>query len=272
MKKTIKVIKEIWKEYENQLSWLLLVIFALIVALVILNPFAGDDKSDLSKKSTVTDTVSAEELVDTFPLLKGSYWIYQASVKWTVTGGNEVIEDNFTWKMEVIDTATHNNIIAVYLRGFPWELDWHHEDLEPDDYTMIIVDAKKFYLLQNTRAFEKIKNKEDLADDFSDDDLWFDFPLTLGKTYAYMNELAKQREDHYYQWYVKNESPADLSSVKGALPAAAAETEYEIEFYTLPGHRTINFVPGIGITGYTYVHHGTISEAYLKLIEYHLPK
>lgn len=216
-------------------------------------------------------TISVEDLLDTFPLLKGSYWIYDASVKWTVDSNGDT-ERNFTWKIEVVDTAVYKNIIAVHLRGFPWQLDWHHEGcLESDDDTMIIVDLNKFYLINDIGAFEEIESKEDLSDDLNDDNLWFDFPLTPGKTYAYMDEYTKQREDHYYQWYVKSKSPADLKGVKGVLPSVTA-TEYEVEFYTLPGHRTINFIPGIGITGYTYVHHGTISEAYLELVEYYLPK
>lgn len=273
MKKRIKII---WKNNENWLSWLLLVVIAGAIAIGMIYSIDSELlKRQSAQQAAVTDTleeaaVSIEEIMDTFPLTKGSYWMYQASVKWTKVGG-EIIEKDLTWKMEVVDTAVYKNIIAVHLRGFPWELDWHYEDLERGDYSMIIVDLKKFYLLDDTGVFEQIKNKENLTYDLSEDNLWFDFPLSFGKTWGYIGAETRPRDDHYYSWYVKNESPADLGNIKGVPPPRSdLETEYEIEFYTLPGHRIINFVPGLGITGYTYVHHGTISEAYLKLVEYYI--
>lgn len=65
----------------------------------------------------------------------------------------------------------------------------------------------------------------------------------------------------------KSEFLANLDEIKGVMPTIIADREYELMFYTIPAHRTVNFVPGLGITGYTYVHHGTTSEAYLELIE-----
>jgi len=37
----------------------------------------------------------------------------------------------------------------------------------------------------------------------------------------------------------------------------------------VPGYEIIEFVPGVGITRYTFFHHGTVSETDLRLIEYH---
>jgi len=36
----------------------------------------------------------------------------------------------------------------------------------------------------------------------------------------------------------------------------------------LPDHTIIDFVPGIGITGYSYIHHGTVSEVKVKLVDF----
>jgi hypothetical protein len=46
--------------------------------------------------------------------------------------------------------------------------------------------------------------------------------------------------------------------------------QYQLVYRTLPDHQIIEFAPNIGITRYTYVHHGTVSETDLKLIEFHL--
>lgn len=52
---------------------------------------------------------------------------------------------------------------------------------------------------------------------------------------------------------------------------SASETinEYTVYLVTLPDHTIIHFAPSIGITQYEYVHHGTVSAANVKLIEYH---
>jgi len=212
------------------------------------------------------------EYVNPFPLTKGSYWIYDVSTKWTADSDGDVNKE-FVWKMEVLDTAVYKDITAVHLNGFPSEFDWYNEEYsEMSDYT-IITDIPEnwppeFYLLKGTDAFEQIKNKEELAEGLiNNDNLWFDFPLIFEKTWGYVGGKEITRSDNYYQWYVKSEFLSNLDEIKGVMPTIIADKEYELMFYTLPAHRTINFVPGLGITGYTYVHHGTTSEAYLELIE-----
>jgi hypothetical protein len=43
---------------------------------------------------------------------------------------------------------------------------------------------------------------------------------------------------------------------------------YVLGYRTLPDEETLTLVPGIGITSFAYVHHGTIVEANVHLVAY----
>jgi hypothetical protein len=43
-----------------------------------------------------------------------------------------------------------------------------------------------------------------------------------------------------------------------------------LSLITTADNQTLEFVPGLGITHYTYVHNGTTAEADVRLVEFHL--
>ena len=60
-----------------------------------------------------------------------------------------------------------------------------------------------------------------------------------------------------------------LCSWSTITPSTEKMSQFLLSFRTRPDHTIIEFVPGIGITRYVYVHHGTVAEADVKLIEYY---
>ena len=76
-----------------------------------------------------------------------------------------------------------------------------------------------------------------------------------------------ERADGMYVWVVEDRSPADLTAVRGAKKGKSA-TRYRLTLRTNPDHTFIDFVPGIGITHYTYGHHGTPAYTDLRLVEF----
>ena len=85
-----------------------------------------------------------------------------------------------------------------------------------------------------------------------------------GKVYgADINTLVHGR----YCWLVDGER--DFNPKR--FPAAgnlANPRDFTLVYRTNPDHQIIDFVPGIGIVGFQYVHHGTLSETDLGLIEF----
>ena len=45
--------------------------------------------------------------------------------------------------------------------------------------------------------------------------------------------------------------------------------EFTIVFRTTPDYTGLGFTPGIGITRYEYVHHGTVANCHARLIRFH---
>jgi hypothetical protein len=56
-----------------------------------------------------------------------------------------------------------------------------------------------------------------------------------------------------------------LPDVQGIDPTQT-HAVYQLTYRTGPDEQTMDFIPGIGLTTFIYVHHGTISEAHLKLV------
>lgn len=73
------------------------------------------------------------------------------------------------------------------------------------------------------------------------------------------------RNDTWYGWVVERVVPAQ-APVPG-MPDAP-RPGYLMTYHTLPDEETVILVPGVGITAFTYLHHGTVAEAHLHLIGY----
>ena len=72
------------------------------------------------------------------------------------------------------------------------------------------------------------------------------------------------RPDTFYAWYVESAAPVppDVQRLQPGL----RDSVYTLIYPTMPDHQRIRFVPGLGITGYLYNHHGTVAEADAVLV------
>ena len=196
-----------------------------------------------------------------FAFPKGAEWTYQGDVKWDDEG--KVRQKTLTWKMQVVDKIERSDgIVGYVMKGHPLDLAFYTEGKEPSE-TLYIARANQVYqiTLISDEPINRVKNESDaLADMLTDELLVLDFPLAPGK------KFGPARPDEMYVWVVTDARPTTLSGIEGITPTQA--TEYTLEFKTMPDCQTVYFVPTIGITRFTYVHHGTVSEVDVKLIEY----
>lgn len=209
---------------------------------------------------------------DYFPLQKGTFWIYRGETKFLVnnesTGKNEPKSEVLTWKMEVVDTAERNLLFAALIKGAPFDLSWYGPGKERGDYLIVRVGTATYYLFDGDNAKEawaKIKDESQSLDGLDKGgELFIDAPLMEGKVYGGdFNTLVHGR----YCWLV--EGARDFNPKR--FPAAgnlASPCDFTLVYRTTPDHQIIDFVPGIGIIGFQYVHHGTLSETDLGLIEF----
>ncbi len=222
-----------------------------------------------------------EDIEAAFPLAKGTYWIYEGTVKWTeadkVDADGKVLtwkvfEKTLTWKMEVTEAICRGHLTAALLKGHPGDLvGYDKQGRSRSDYLIIRVGPGKFYELSRERAKEALRRLRDEKDLLHGllkryDEPFFDLPLVPGKTFGLPERVT--RRDTRYCWAVESEDPVQLKQIKEISPSRTM-TQYRLTYRTNPDHVIVDFVPGIGITRYIYEHHGTPMEIDLKLIEFH---
>ena len=149
--------------------------------------------------------------------------------------------------------------------GAPWDLAWYDPAKEPSKYGILQVGGKFYKVPVETVA--RLSNAQDnLSGLVNEGSIFLDTPLEAGKKFGDLACLT--RSDNMYCWVVGEVRSFDASGIKGVDPSRKLQ-EYPITIRTNPDISTMYFVLGVGITGYSYIHHGTVSEVDVHLIEYH---
>jgi len=201
-----------------------------------------------------------------FPLVEGAYWVYEGALRWVV--GDEVHAQDIRWQMAVIEFAQCGEVSGYHMQGHPGDLAWYEPGKAPSEYTIIRTGhtAGRLYYA-DLEAFQRLKACQDaLVDLVQDTNLFLEIPLQPGQRFCEAQQIT--RTDGMYCWVVSSGSQSELKNVPG-VNQASEFVEYSIAKYTMPDHTIVQFAPGIGITGFVYNHHGTVSEVEVRLAEYH---
>jgi len=234
----------------------ILCLFALVFGL---SPLLADDKA-----------------APWWPLSKGTFWVYEGDVSWVdkdpATGQNQVNNKHLTWRSEVVDVVEKRG--AVLLHGFPTDLAWYKSDTKPSD-TLILQVGPDYYRVRNKplEVFQMIKggypDPPNGHPDPNTAELFLPTPLALGKQFGMGDTIIELFSSRYCS-LVENVAPFDLRTVKNA-PKLDHPLSYGITFHTTPDNDEVDFVPGLGITYYYYLHHGTTMEVSIRLLEFGQP-
>jgi hypothetical protein len=201
-----------------------------------------------------------------FPITKGTTWTYSARVKWAGTGTQVGGVRTLRWTSSVIDSYSSGEISAALLHGGPWDLAFYSPRTRPHDYAIVRI-GNTYYLVKSDArlTFSEIKSGKvgDLAARLADD-LWFRTPLEIGENYC---APEQEKTAPFYCWSVEKVTTTHSLQIAGFRPKVA--TEYFLAFMTNPDTTTLTLVPGAGIVTWDYEHHGTVSQASVKLISFH---
>ena len=241
----------------------------LFLYIVLISTFSSCSTTDIQPTlSLVQSTVHPSLQISTyFPLQEGAYWVYEGIVKWTKPNSSDVVEEEIIWNMKVEKVFQRNNVFGYEILGAPWDLAWYEEGKQPSQYG-IIQSGGKFYRTSVDSAWRLWDESDALISLVDEDQIFLEVPLITGMKFCEANSIA--RSDGMYCWNVIEEKQVELN-VKG-FDAEQTMTEFTIMQYTGPDHSIFSFVPGVGITRYQYVHHGTISEVDIRLVEFNLEK
>jgi hypothetical protein len=208
-----------------------------------------------------------------FPLAEGTAWTYRGLVKWT-DEPNIIRQQTLTWTMTITRTLHYRQYVIAEVKGHPQDLAWFDEKAGPGDYLIVYDGTANYYLLQGNdrkRLLKRVRAaKEDLEDLFWPSDLFLTWSLSAGNSYGSDPEMPV-RTDHMYCWALERTSLQAITDVPGIEPAQQ-QTSYRLAYRTNPDEQVMDFVPNIGLTTFTYVHHGTVAEAHLELIAFKVPK
>lgn len=243
----------------------------LILLAILTLVMSGVKLANQTPKNTPLSTKTTVNIDTPFPLKKGSYWVYEGVAKWTKNNTNQVNEKTLTWKMEVLDTIQRGHITVAILKGHTADLAWYQEGKEPGDYLIVQVNTDKFYLVSGERTqqvLQRVRDEGDfLANLLEEWELFLEWPLMPGKVFGPSSQISRQ--DGGYRWNVEDRQQVGLNVQGTSL--WDKKTQYRLSFRTAADYSIVNFMPGVGITRYRYLHHGTVAASDFKLIEYHQP-
>ena len=205
------------------------------------------------------------ETMEPFPMSVGTSWTYRGVVRWT-HDINKVSETTVEWKMETRSLIHRGEYTGAVIRGFPGDLDWSDGKANPTDSLLVRFGQDKFYLISKERfasSLQLLENSNESLEGLpSEGDIFLQLPLAEGKKYCAAENMA--RTDGHYCWIVESSESTGLDELTGGTVKGPG-TSYRIRYITNPDDVTYEFVPGVGITGYEYHHHGTVADTELRL-------
>jgi hypothetical protein len=210
------------------------------------------------------------EAAQSFPLSPGTYWVYGGLLRSGVEGSSVGRVTHVRWKMSVVRLLEREGLIAAVVRGFPGDLNWSDGNVDPQLSILLERPDGKFYLIptvDDPSILDQLDSPNYPWEDLTrEQDCFLELPLAAGARFG-CDRGAEKTEDGEYCWVVGPPHPAVLADVKGIAPGS--RVSYELDYLTNAEDTELEFAPGIGITGYSYHHHGAIAETELHLVEFH---
>jgi hypothetical protein len=215
-----------------------------------------------------------------YPLCRGNSWSYQGLAKWTSESG-AIYEDKVTSTMVILDTVKMGSSEIIKVKGGPNNFKLQDTGKSKEDkfkekefaatasdyaenHIVIRTANESYYDIDSETGEELINDPEQSLRQLLSENAspFLDLPLNAGQSFG--NTSTEKRDDGMYCWVVKKEENAGLSSIKG-FEGFGVRKQYTLAFTTLADETEVDFVPGVGITGYRYKHNGSIEQYDMKL-------
>lgn len=188
------------------------------------------------------------------PLDVGTAWTYRARVRWTVENSAETREATITWHSAVLRSGRSQRGTVAVVSGFPDELAWYSPGQRPG-YTVVTETPSGFFIKKVDSVSE--------ANAIFDKDGVSDLGEQLLTIPVHLDDCIGDDPDRrccMYCWHVE-----DNISYQHQLG-------WRIVYRSNPDHSVIELVPGVGVTRYTYEHHGTVASADVTLLAINRPR
>jgi hypothetical protein len=208
-------------------------------------------------------------------LKAGNAWIYQGVVEWTEASTPEEQARNapprfgkkqITWKTEIVEQINKGDLKAYVVNGSFENLSWYEPGKDSSEQYLWIVYRDRFFsLLLTEDLMQRLRDPNDsLISAVVSEEPVLEFPLRETTcTVAIEPREVRKFDNGFYCWYVEHKKETDIR-VAGVGPIRDVWLAW---YRSNPDHQILGFAPGVGFVSYDFSHHGTLSEAHVKLVE-----
>ena len=198
-----------------------------------------------------------------YPLNEGTIWIYSGSADWTVpnTSPGRVRSGKLRWTTEVVKTFSAPGVTAAVMKGFPFELAWYDPTETIPGYSVIVETGEGLYhAYVRNEAEGELEAQRVITGQVAPvrADQLLEYPIRVGACLDDGDTAAELIAAHRYCWFVRREA-----KVRQALG-------WDLTYETLPDDMSFRLVPQVGITRFSYHHHGTVANTEAQLINFRL--
>jgi hypothetical protein len=188
-------------------------------------------------------------------------------------------------EMEVLETLDRNTITVALVKGHPRDLLDLMGEQGRRAYLIISRDDRRFFLVEppdSLPLFAHLKNpRSDWSHELEQreregkDQLFLEAPLEPGK--GFPSEQHTGAAPGAFSWLVRDRQTVRLRAISGDVPDNSV-AQYTLSYGLNKGETTVSFVPGVGITAFTYHDYAGVPpdqvewQGHLELAEYHRPK
>jgi hypothetical protein len=188
----------------------------------------------------------------------GASWTYSGTRLWTEAASSRVDSGAVRWRMSVEQARTIDGTSVLLIRGFVGELAWS-DPTTPPRLSILVCRGNRLSHL----AFGSDAEARSAANGWNDSllvraEVILEEPLRPGTVFG----QTPPRDDEMYGWLV--EAAAPRRRIRPGCGSSALRG-YRLTMRTLPDHQIVEWQDGVGITAYTYVHHGTPAAATVQL-------
>ncbi len=190
-----------------------------------------------------------------FPTAPGTVWTYQADVQWTVPDSSEARSAELEWKASLLSSKSSGTTTVTVLSGFPGDLSAYEPGLKPGR-TLWTTRGDGLYL----KALSAEENLASAVAEALKGGPAGDRILTASPRVGDCLGDEPDRKDGKYCWSVERKITRE------------GREGWAVAFQTLSDVERIEVVPGLGVTGYEYEHHGTVASVKATLKSWKRPE
>jgi hypothetical protein len=194
------------------------------------------------------------------PLSTGWVWSYRGSAVWSGSKGSPD-SGTVSWAMTIVAARYVGVVRLALVRGLVTQLAWYEPRARPRLSLLACRGSQLFglELASDSAAASAYAHWSDSL--FRRAQLLLDLPLHDGQLFG----QDPPRDDPFYAWAVTALRPEAVEPVPVSC-GASMEPRFGLTYRSLPDQAVIEWQPGVGITGYSYVHHGIPAAADVRLI------